>query len=393
MGRDIRKCYSQNVPHCVGIGYNRATFMAITIGQQLGSYEITALLGKGGMGEVYRARDTKLKREVAIKILPGEFSRDPERAIRFQREAEVLASLNHPHIGAIYDVQHVDEMRFLVLELVEGETLVDRLTRGAIPVEESLKHALQVAEAIDAAHEKGVIHRDLKPANIKITRDGTVKVLDFGLAKAFAGEESNAAKLSDSPTLSLAATQHGIILGTAAYMSPEQARGEHVDKRADIWAFGVVLYEMVTGKRLFEGKTVSDVLAAVLMKEPDLSGAPPKVRSLLHACLDRDPKRRLRDIGEAWPLLDDNEEETNSVRKTHTAVLRWIIAAVSVIVPVVVAMMVWAPWRVEPGRPLVRLDVDLGSDISLPQPEANVLTTVAISPDGTRLAYLASPPG
>src|SRR5215510_8321932 len=231
--------------------------MPLTVGIQLGSLEITALLGKGGMGEVYRARDTKLKHDVAIMILPDEFSRDPARVSRFQREAEVLASLNHSNIGSIYDLQEANESRFLIMELVEGETLAERISRGPLPIEEVLDIAKQICEALEAAHEKGIIHRDLKPGNVKILPDGKVKVLDFGLAKAVESGPVNPA-LSHSPTLSMAATNAGLILGTAAYMSPEQARGTAVDKRSDIWAFGVVLYEVLTGVQLFEGATVSD---------------------------------------------------------------------------------------------------------------------------------------
>src|SRR5262249_3614123 len=259
--------------------------MGIIIGQQLGSYEVTALLGKGGMGEVYRARDTKLKRDVAIKSLPDEFSRDTDRVGRFQREAEVLASLNHPNIAAIYDLQQINDSRYLVLELVEGETLADRIQRGPLPVEEALRIANGICEALEAAHEKGLVHRDLKPANIKVAPDGAVKVLDFGLAKAFQPETS-ASGLSNSPTLSLAATNAGMILGTAAYMSPEQARGKTVDKRTDIWAFGAVLYEMLTGQLLFQGETASDTLAAVLKEEPAWNRVPPKAQRLLRSCLE-----------------------------------------------------------------------------------------------------------
>jgi serine/threonine protein kinase len=237
-------------------------------GTQLGRYTVLAALGKGGMGEVWRARDTKLGREVAIKTLPEEFACDTDRLARFEREAKLLASLNHPNIAAIYGLEESNGAQVLVLELVEGPTLENRIKEGPIPVEESLKLALQIAEALEAAHEKGVIHRDLKPANIKLTLDGKVKVLDFGLAKAFAGNEPEV-NLSNSPTLSMAATQQGIVLGTAAYMSPEQAKGRVVDKRTDIWAFGCVVYEMLTGKRIFEGEDVSDTLAAVLRQEPD----------------------------------------------------------------------------------------------------------------------------
>ena len=225
------------------------------------------------MGEVYRARDTKLKREVAIKILPDEFSRDPDRLSRFQREAEVLASLNHSNIAAIYDLEEVDGARFLVLELVEGETLAERIKRGPIPIDEALQVAKNICEALEGAHEQGIVHRDLKPANVKITRDGKVKVLDFGLAKAM--EQSPATMLSNSPTLiSMAASNAGVILGTAAYMSPEQAKGRPVDRRADIWAFGVVLYEMLTGRMLFSGETVSETMAFVMTKEPDWNALP-----------------------------------------------------------------------------------------------------------------------
>jgi serine/threonine protein kinase len=232
------------------------------IGKTLAHYEITSQLGKGGMGEVYQAKDRKLGRDVAIKVLPEEFAKDVDRVSRFQREAKLLASLNQTNIAAIYGLEESGGTNFLVLELVEGQTLADHIIANSVPVEEALKLALQIAEALEAAHEKGVIHRDLKPANIKVTPEGKVKVLDFGLAKAFAGEQAEL-NLSNSPTLSNAATQQGVILGTAAYMSPEQARGESVDKKADIWAFGCVLFEMLTGRGTFEGRTASDVLAWV----------------------------------------------------------------------------------------------------------------------------------
>jgi len=263
--------------------------MPIAIGTQLGSHEITALLGKGGMGEVYRARDLKLKREVAIKILPEEFSRDADRVSRFQREAEVLASLNHPNIAGIHDLAEAGGSRFLILELVEGETLAARIARGPIPAEEALHIAIQICEALEAAHERGIIHRDLKPANVKITPDGKVKVLDFGLAKAMENGPA-ATALSNSPTmLSAVATNAGIIMGTAAYMSPEQAKGKIVDRRADIWAFGAVLFEMLTGRMAFSGETVSETMAAVMMKEPDWTAVPPGIpvglQYLLRRCL------------------------------------------------------------------------------------------------------------
>ena len=264
-------------------------------GTQLGHYEILSPLGKGGMGEVWRARDSKLGREVAIKTLPEEFAKDEERLARFEREAKLLASLNHPNIAAIYGLEEDNGTRFLVLELVDGDTLAERLKHGAIPVEESLTLALQIAEALEAAHEKGVIHRDLKPANIKVTPEGKIKVLDFGLTKAFAGDGADV-NLSQSPTLSMAATQQGVILGTAAYMSPEQARGRAVDKRADVWAFGCVLFEMLTGRRTYEGPTAPDVLAGVLAREPDWKSLPPnlhpRIRLLLGACRELLPRSK-----------------------------------------------------------------------------------------------------
>src|SRR5499426_4767101 len=246
--------------------------MALTLGTQLGSLEITALLGKGGMGEVYRARDMKLKRDVAVKILPDDFSRDADRVRRFQREAEVLASLNHSNIAAIYDLQEAKGSRFLVLELVEGETLAERIQRGAIPVEQVLHVSRHICEALEAAHEKGIVHRDLKPANVKITPDGKVKVLDFGLAKALDTGPSNMT-LSDSPTM-LSESLSGMIVGTAGYMSPEQARGRPADQRSDVFAFGCVLFEMLTGQQAFQGEDVSDVLASVIKGNVDLKLLP-----------------------------------------------------------------------------------------------------------------------
>ena len=246
--------------------------MALSAGTRLGPYEILAPLGAGGMGEVYRARDTKLGREVALKVLPQDLTRDEGRLARFDREAHLLASLNHPHIAAIYGLEEADGKPFLVLELVEGEDLAERLKRGAIPVDEAIEIAEQIAEALEEAHNKGIVHRDLKPANVKLTPDGKVKVLDFGLAKAWGGEASDGSSspaLSQSPTMAKTGTVAGVILGTAAYMSPEQARGKPVDKRADIWAFGVLLWEMLTAHALFAGDTVTDVIAAVVTQEPN----------------------------------------------------------------------------------------------------------------------------
>ena len=291
--------------------------MRLTAGTRLGVYEIRSALGAGGMGEVYRARDTKLGRDVAIKVLSAPFTSDPERLARLEREARMLASLNHPGIGAIYGLEHASlgadqpAAPALVLELVEGDTLADRIRRGPISTVAALRIARQIAEALDVAHERGIVHRDLKPANIKITTDDVVKVLDFGLAKALAAELGGAPEsdLANSPTLTQAGTQAGVILGTAAYMSPEQARGKAVDKRADIWAFGCVLYEMLTATPPFKGETVFDTIAAILEREPDLSlvpaSTPNGVRLLLRRCLQKEPKHRLRDIADARMEIDD----------------------------------------------------------------------------------------
>jgi serine/threonine protein kinase len=282
--------------------------MALNSGTQLGPYEVIAPLGAGGMGEVYRARDTKLGRNVALKVLPAAFASDADRMARFQREAQVLASLNHPSIATIHGLEETGSTRALVMELVEGPTLAERIAQGPITINEALPIAKQIAEALEYAHERSVIHRDLKPANVKVTSDGAVKVLDFGLAKALATEASGA-NLANSPTISIAATQAGVILGTAAYMSPEQAKGKSVDRRTDIWAFGCVFYEMLTGKQAFEGETVSDVLAAVIMKDPDWTAVPAStpasIRQLLRRCLEKDSKRRLRDIGEARIAIEE----------------------------------------------------------------------------------------
>src|SRR5947208_13995849 len=262
------------------------------IGTKLAHYEITAHLGTGGMGEVYQATDTKLGRSVAVKFLPEAFSHDSERVARFEREARVLASLNHPNIAAIHGLEESGGRKFLVMELVAGETLAERIARGAIPLDESLAVAKEIAEALEVAHDKGVVHRDLKPANVKITPEGRVKVLDFRLARVAQASASDTHIAASSSTLTMRATLAGMILGTAAYMSPEQARGVAVDKRADIWAFGVVLYEMLVGKAAFAGESTSDILAAVLRSEPDWSAlpaeTPPGIRKLLRRCLERD---------------------------------------------------------------------------------------------------------
>src|SRR6202158_704392 len=275
--------------------------MALTAGTRLGSYEVLEKIGAGGMGEVYQAHDTKLGRDVAIKVLPANFVNDPERLSRFQREARMLAALNHANIATIYGLEQCDVVTCLVMELVSGETLAERVKAGPLGIEEALKIAVQIAEALEAAHEKAIIHRDLKPANVKVTPEGKVKVLDFGLAKAFAGDSG--LDLSNAPTLTAMGTEDGRILGTPAYMSPEQARGKPVAKRTDIWAFGCVLYELLTGKVAFRGETVSDTLAAVLEREPDLQAlpraTPAKIRDLLRRSLQKDCQDRLRDIGDA----------------------------------------------------------------------------------------------
>jgi serine/threonine-protein kinase len=285
--------------------------MALAAGSKLGVYSVLDPLGSGGMGEVYRALDTRLGREVAIKGLPEEFSRDPARLSRFEREARMLAALNHPAVAAIYGLEEADGTKFIVMELVPGETLSEKLSRGGLALDESLSIARQIAEALEAAHERGIIHRDLKPANIKVTPEGRVKVLDLGLAKAFDAKETGSdPDASLSPTLVLEGTQPGVILGTAEFMSPEQARGKPVDKRTDIWAFGCIVYEMLTGRRAFTGETATDVLAAIVTSEPrwDLLPAttPPRIRDLLGRCLQKDPNRRLRDIGDARIEIEES---------------------------------------------------------------------------------------
>jgi dipeptidyl aminopeptidase/acylaminoacyl peptidase len=316
------------------------------------------------MGEVYRATDTTLNREVAIKVLPPEVVQDAERLARFRREAQVLASLNHPNIAAIYGLEEAEGKPFIALELVEGEDLKERLARGAIPVGEALEIAKQIAEGLEEAHEKGIVHRDLKPANVKVTPDGKVKILDFGLAKAWSGDGAggtSSADLSQSPTLAHTGTAAGIILGTAAYMSPEQARGKPVDKRADVWAFGVVLWEMLTGRRLFEGETVSDVLAAVLKNEPDWGALPknvgPATRRLLARCLEKNPGRRYRDIGDvafdldAGPAADAQRSTMPSGAARTTGRLAWATAGLAVAVAIGLGTLLWRQHSARPSPP------------------------------------------
>ena len=317
------------------------------IGKKLGLYEIISPLGAGGMGEVYLARDTKLDREVAIKVLPDAMTRDPERVARFAREAKLLASLNHPNIAAIHGFDDAHGTRFLVMEYVEGETLTQRLQSGALPVDDALDIAKQMAEALEAAHEKGVIHRDLKPANVMIRPDGTVKILDFGLAKAMA-EESSAPTPADSPTITANYTRPGVVLGTAAYMSPEQARGKPLDKRTDIWSFGVVFLECLTGRTTFGGETISDSIGAILHKEPDWSllppSTPPTVRLLLRRCLSKDRRRRLQAIGDARVELDDagsadgflgTETTLGRLGGRRVAALPWVFCSMLAIVMII----------------------------------------------------------
>ena len=293
--------------------------MSLAPGTRLGPYEITGQIGAGGMGEVYRATDTNLKRTVAIKVLPEAVATDGERLARFQREAEVLARLNHPNIAAIYGLEKSDGTAALVMELVEGPTLADRIAQGPIPLDEALPIAKQIAEAVEAAHEQGIIHRDLKPANVKVRPDGIVKVLDFGLAKALEPVSAGSTDATTSPTITSPAmmTRMGVILGTAAYMSPEQAKGRAADKRSDVWAFGCVLFEMVTGRRAFEGEDISDTLAAVLRGEPDWTALPanvsPALVALLRGCLDKDRRRRVADLSTARFIIDREGEAVTAV--------------------------------------------------------------------------------
>ena len=373
----------------------------------LAHYRITAALGAGGMGEVWRATDEKLDREVALKVLPQEFAQDPNRMARFEREAKVLASLNHPNIATLYGLESVSgadagadsdvgSITFLAMELVEGDDLSERIARGAIPVDEVLPIALQIADALEAAHQQGIVHRDLKPANIKLTEDGVVKVLDFGLAKAWETEGGDPG-LSLSPTVTRHATAAGIILGTASYMSPDQARGKKVDRRADIWAYGVVLWEMLTGRKLFEGDTVSDVLASVLKEAPDLEAlpqdTPPAVRRLLARCLERDPKNRLQWIGDARLDLAeaqkskgaDRDEVIGATRPRHRTRewLGWLAAAAAV----AVSAVIWLRPTEVPEPPLTRFTIGLGDTRSLSFIDQPIL---AISPDGRTLAMTAN---
>ena len=358
-------------------------------GTRLGPYEILSALGAGGMGEVYRARDTRLNRDVAIKILPEAFVRDPERLARFTREAQTLASLNQPNIAHIHGLEESGGVRALVMELVEGEDLSAHIARGALPLAEALPIARQIAEALEAAHDLGIIHRDLKPANIKVRADDTVKVLDFGLAKALdpRSVSSSAAVLANSPTITspVAMTGAGVILGTAAYMAPEQARGKAVDKRADIWAFGVVFWEMLTGRTLFGRDSLSETLAAVLKDEPQLDALPTDmplaVRRLVARCLERDPKQRLRDIGEARIVLSQPLEPAVTTQYAPAVRRRrWPYAVVAIALCMLSAT---AAWLLKPADSLPLRRFELPAAIASSK-------DFALSPDGTRVAYLAA---
>jgi serine/threonine-protein kinase len=393
------------------------------IGSAIGPYQVVSKLGEGGMGEVYRARDTRLGRDAAIKILPSAVARDPERLARFEREARTLASLNHPNIAQVYGFEHAPDGEALVMELVEGEDLAQRLGRGAVPLHDALLFARQIAEALEAAHESGIVHRDLKPGNIRVRPDGTVKVLDFGLAKIVddlgrnpsgsPGQPDVHRALDSSPTITSPAmiTGLGMILGTAAYMAPEQARGQAVDKRADIWAFGAVLYEMLTGRRAFPGDTVSDTLAAVLTHDPDLSllppDTPPAVRALLQRTFQRDPKQRLRDIGEARVALSTSASAPTPIAGGHTekvAASRWgrvrlFLALGAAAIVVATALVAWTIRRPASSlaTPMLTLGVDAGGDTALAGVGWAGLNwvgpTAILSPDGDVLVFIARGPG
>jgi len=396
------------------------------IGKTIGPYHVVALLGEGGMGQVYRARDAKLNRDVALKVLPALLADDPDRLARFQREAQVLGALNHPNIAHIHGFEDSADTHAIVMELVEGPTLAEMIrsseagssdpanspglkTRppfGGIPLADALPIARQIAEALEAAHELGIIHRDLKPANIKVRDDGVVKVLDFGLAKALDSRTSGPQDPSNSPTLTARATQIGTILGTAAYMAPEQAKGRSVDRRADIWAFGVVLYEMLTAQRCFKGEDVSDTLAAVLRQDVDWaalpSDTPPRLKRLLERCLDRDVKQRLRDIGEARveiAKIEAGAPDTSVVSvasaaaapvPARSAAVPWAIAAAATIA-LVTAVAMWAPWKAAP--PAQAMHLSIVPPAALAYASATFERSLAISPDGTRVVYVSAPDG
>jgi len=380
--------------------------MPLANGTGLGPYEIVAPIGAGGMGEVYRARDTNLGREVALKVVPKAFASDPDRMARFQREAQLLASLNHPHIASIYGIEEsplgTGGTRALVMELVEGTTLADRIEQAPMPIEEALPIARQIAEALEYAHERGIIHRDLKPANVKVSPDGNVKVLDFGLAKALESE-SAPTDISHSPTLTMGSTQGGMILGTAAYMSPEQARGKAADRRADIWAFGCVLYEMLAGKKAFGGETVSDTLAAVIRADPDWSAlpsnTPPSMRELLRRCLTKDGKQRLQSIGEARIAIEkvsagegDLGAAASFAAEQAPPRTRNLLWAVTALLILAAAAAAWLALRAAPSVPAspVRFAVTLHGHEQFTLTDIPML---ALSPDGRNVVFVAQKDG
>ena len=358
----------------------------------LSHYRILSKIGAGGMGEVYRARDTKLARDVALKVLPAAFASDTERMARFQREAQVLASLNHPYIASIYGLEDSGNVRALVMELVEGPTLADQIATGAFPVHEALSIAVQVCEAVEYAHERGIVHRDLKPANIKFTDHGAVKILDFGLAKALEDNTASGADSSTSPTFSRLATQQGIILGTAAYMSPEQAKGKSVDRRADIWSFGCALFEMLTGRMAFNGETVTETLAAVIKEELDWSlvpaATPLRIRELLRRCLKKEPRQRLQSIGDARITIEETisssaqETASTAAEQIPTSLRRralpWTLFAISAFMASILAIAYFRSPEAAPQS--MHLTID-------PPHEAQFGIALALSPDGTRLVF------
>ena len=372
--------------------------MSLASGTRLGAYEVIGLIGRGGMGEVYRAHDTKLDRDVALKVLPDRFANDPDRLVRFQREAKVLASLNHPNIAQIHGLEESGDTQALVLEYVEGPTLTDRIAQSRIPVDEALPIAKQIAEALEAAHGAGVIHRDLKPANVKVKPDGMVKVLDFGLAKALdpAARGATPSQMAESPTMTMAATANGVILGTAGYMSPEQARGRVADKQADIWAFGCVLFEMLTGRRAFAGATVSDTLAAVLRAEPDWQRLPsnlhPRLRLLLERCLEKNPKDRYHAIADARvdierALADPESRSVPAAAESASVApyrrVPWV-AATAVLTAIVVGASVWS---LKPPAP------QLDGRLTHVHPDGQSFIRgvgVAVAPDGSSIVYVAN---
>jgi len=366
--------------------------MTLAAGTRIGPYEVTGSLGAGGMGEVYRAHDARLNRDVAVKIVPDLFAADGDRLARFDREAQVLAALNHPNIAQIHGLEQFDAGRALVMELVDGEDLAQRIARGPLPLDEALQIAKQIGDALEAAHELGIIHRDLKPANIRLRPDGTVKVLDFGLAKALdPPASSSGAALANSPTLTspVAMTRQGLILGTAAYMAPEQAKGKTVDRRADVWAFGCVLYEMLTGRRAFPGDDVTETLAAVVRAEPDWAALPPEthpaIRRLLTRCLEKNPRERASDIGMA--RIEINEALKTPAAIAPPASLRrpWIPWAVAAVASVA-AVAFGVAWR---ARPLVDTRVIRTSILPPAELANNPALRFAISPDGLRVAFTA----